>query len=351
MAEAIISFGGGGGTTSDDLTATKDDVIAGKTAVTSDSDDEAATGTLVDKVSDTKAVNSWQEQENNYFVDIPQGAYRRKDLNGAGGRVWVEKQRLLNDLGISPGKIATGQKLAGIGGNYTGLGNAAPAQVLAGYTFSSAVLSNAGGAIHGNAGGTYTPQPWQQVHTCAGQYMHGNVVINPIPSNYLDITQNQSVFLNGGFGAIVNRGWIPARYVDVSMVIGNQSGLKQDTQTPATVGNGVIHTSVTYSDNQCGILILGSIDFSKFRTIRVTANGVTMPNSLTELRTAITDKNKAWVFSTTYKNGNQIILKAGWQTVDINISNITTNGYLYVGISSNSSASPKVDISEITLIP
>ena len=92
MAEAIISFGGGGGTTSDELTATRGDVIAGKTAVTSDSDDEAAEGTLVDKVSDTKSVNSWQEQENNYFVDIPQGAYRRKDLNGAGGRVWVESK-------------------------------------------------------------------------------------------------------------------------------------------------------------------------------------------------------------------------------------------------------------------
>ena len=204
MAEAIISFGGGGGTTSDELTATRDDVIAGKTAVTSDSDDEAATGTLVDKVSDTKSVNSWQEQENNYFVDIPQGAYRRKDLNGAGGRVWVEKQRLLNDLGISPGKIATGQKLAGIGGSYTGLGNAAPAQVLAGYTFSSAALSNVPGAVPGNGGGTYTPQPWQQVHQCAGAYMTGNVIINPIPANYVDLSTGAMVFKNGAWGAMVN---------------------------------------------------------------------------------------------------------------------------------------------------
>ena len=38
--------GGGGATTSDELTATKGDVLKGKTAVTSDSDDEAIVGTL-----------------------------------------------------------------------------------------------------------------------------------------------------------------------------------------------------------------------------------------------------------------------------------------------------------------
>lgn len=37
---------GGGGTGSDDCTATKANVLAGKTAVTSDSGDEAAAGTL-----------------------------------------------------------------------------------------------------------------------------------------------------------------------------------------------------------------------------------------------------------------------------------------------------------------
>lgn len=204
MAEAIISFGGGGGATSDELTATKDDVIAGKTAVTKDSDDEAVEGTLVDKVSDTKSVNSWQEQENNYFVDIPQGAYRRKDLNGAGGRVWVEKQRLLSDLGITAAKIATGQKLAGIGGSYTGLGNAVPAQVLQGVTFSSAALSNVPGAIPISYGQVYTPQPWAQTIAISGHYIVNNFVINPIPSNYVDLSTGAMVFKNGAWGAMVN---------------------------------------------------------------------------------------------------------------------------------------------------
>lgn len=348
MAEAIISFGGGGGTTSDELTATRGDVIAGKTAVTSDSDDEAAEGTLVDKVSDTKSVNSWQEQENNYFVDIPQGAYRRKDLNGAGGRVWVEKQRLLNDLGISPGKIATGQKLAGIGGSYTGLGNATQGHVLQGVTFSSAALSNVPGAIPGNGGGTYTPQPWQQTHTCAGSYMYGNVVINPIPAHYLDITQNQSVFLNGVFGTIANHGWMPARYTTINMNIGRESGLTRDTGLLAAKLEGdVIVTQLTYSTGQSGILIMGSIDFSKFRTLYVSLTGVVILNTPTDLRVGITDKNKTWVFN----NGWNYEVKKGWQAMSIDISGVTTNGYLYVGTYSTSSASPIVHIHEISLKP
>ena len=352
VARGLWHLRGGGSTTSDELTATRDDVIAGKTAVTSDSDDEAVAGTLADKVSDTKSVNSWQEQENNYFVDIPQGAYRRKDLNGAGGRVWVEKQRLLSDLGITAAKVANGQKIAGVTGTYKGLGNAAPAQVLAGYKFSSAALSNAPGAVPGNGGGTYTPQPWQQVHQCAGSYMTGNVVINPIPSNYLDITANQSVFLNGAFGAIVNRGWMPATWTEVNMTVGYDSGLREDGSVSAVkIKNGAIYILLTYSSNRHAALIKGSINFSKFRTIRVVVNGVTIPNTAVKLRIAITDKNKVWQFSTTYKNGNEIDIKAGLQTCNIDISKVNLNGYLVVGAYSNSSASPEIEIKEVTLVP
>ncbi|MCI8510838.1 MAG: hypothetical protein HFE83_02430 [Lachnospiraceae bacterium] len=46
MAEAILLKGGGGGVASDELTASLGDVLKGKTAVTSDSGDEAAAGTL-----------------------------------------------------------------------------------------------------------------------------------------------------------------------------------------------------------------------------------------------------------------------------------------------------------------
>lgn len=46
MAKAVIMGGGGGGVSSDELTAARGDVLKGKTAVTSDSSDEPAEGTL-----------------------------------------------------------------------------------------------------------------------------------------------------------------------------------------------------------------------------------------------------------------------------------------------------------------
>ena len=42
----MIAVKGGGGVSSDELTATANDLLKGKTAVTSDSNDEAVAGTL-----------------------------------------------------------------------------------------------------------------------------------------------------------------------------------------------------------------------------------------------------------------------------------------------------------------
>lgn len=46
MAEVIISGGGGGGVSSDELSAVLANVLAGKTVVASDTNDEIGTGTL-----------------------------------------------------------------------------------------------------------------------------------------------------------------------------------------------------------------------------------------------------------------------------------------------------------------
>lgn len=46
MADALLKIGGVGGTSSDELTATKNQVLSGYTAVTSDSDDEPISGTI-----------------------------------------------------------------------------------------------------------------------------------------------------------------------------------------------------------------------------------------------------------------------------------------------------------------
>lgn len=57
MAECILMKSGSGGTPSDELTATKAQVLAGYLAVTSDSDDEAAAGTMPNRGAVSKSLN------------------------------------------------------------------------------------------------------------------------------------------------------------------------------------------------------------------------------------------------------------------------------------------------------
>ena len=352
MARGLWHLRGGGGTTSDELTATRDDVIAGKTAVTSDSDDEAVVGTIPDKVSDTKSVHSWQEQENNYFVDIPQGAYRRKDLNGAGGRVWVEKQRLLNDLGISSDKIAVGKKLAGLVGTYKGLGNATQQHVVQGVTFSSAALSNAGGNIPGNGGGTYTPQPWQQVHQCAGSYMTGNVVINPIPSNYVNISAGQVVFENGVFGPMVNHGWFKGLW--------NKRFVKEDIREMTSLSyklalsGSVLSAEYTSNSDMCGIVIKGSINLTPFKRLQATMVHISnVPNTPITACLAVVDAStKETIVGK--EGGSQ---EYDWwvtkteKTYTLDISSVNKHAFIFVGTHYDGYASGNYHIKSIKLLP
>ena len=53
MSEVRIPIGVGGGTSSDDVTAARKDVLQGKTAITSDSDDEIVEGTMPDQGAKT----------------------------------------------------------------------------------------------------------------------------------------------------------------------------------------------------------------------------------------------------------------------------------------------------------
>lgn len=146
MGKVLISGGAGGGVSSDELTATSSDVIKGKTAVTSDSDDEIivgtleltgntiaddviaskefyntdpknkVVGTLPEHTGDIGASNSFL-YSSSYFMDIPKGAYRRTDLNGAGGRISRPQSTVATDLGITSAKLVSGQTICGVSGD------------------------------------------------------------------------------------------------------------------------------------------------------------------------------------------------------------------------------------------
>ena len=324
MARFYPTGGSGAGTGSDECTATKGDVLKGKTAVTSDSDDEAAAGTLeltgnagaanvlagktfystdakskqsgtMPNVAAIDPAKSTSMSGGNLYVRMTNGAHVQNASSGypevsvpaqtktatpgaSAVTVSPDANKVLEKVtvnavsGLSAGNIKNGATVGGVKGTYKGLGNASQGQVLAGKTFSTASLSNATGTMTdhtakpskiqnrrlangrfevavdagyykclwadgsyeymelsevastagltaaklwpGNtvlgitsnkstmAGKTITPSTSQQTVSCNGKAMTGNIVVNAIPSNYVNINSNPTVFKDGSFGIL-----------------------------------------------------------------------------------------------------------------------------------------------------
>lgn len=217
------SGGGGGGTGSDDVTALNKHVLEPYTAITKESDDDPATGTmknLVDRATITHTSDNATKvllADEAYIAENSDGV-RRVELRYNGDEGFIKPNTLVAypesqagaKFGITADKIANGQVVLGMTGTYKGLGNATAAQVLSGYSFSTAALSNASGsmpdrgawgstlAINGsvtipagyhNGSGritqsiatkgatTITPMSAQQTAVSAGTYCSGNIIV------------------------------------------------------------------------------------------------------------------------------------------------------------------------------
>lgn len=137
-----VSGAGGGGVSSSDVTVTKYDVPASKTALTSDSNDEVVTGLLEERSSNYEGANSKDDSEQRVYLAIPTRA-----LYTTGAKLYVSFADLRSLIGLTAGNIATGSTILGAAGTYKGLGNAAVTDVRAGKTFSTGSLSNATGTL------------------------------------------------------------------------------------------------------------------------------------------------------------------------------------------------------------
>ncbi len=93
MSEVMIPIKGGGGTSSDDLTATKAQVLEGYTAVTKDSDDEAAGGTMKN-VASIDPAKSITASGSNAYIRMTNGAHIQNASSG-----YPEVSVPLSDLG------------------------------------------------------------------------------------------------------------------------------------------------------------------------------------------------------------------------------------------------------------
>lgn len=137
-----VSGAGGGGVSSSDVTVTKYDVPASKTALTSDSNDEVVTGLLEERSSNYEGSNSKNDDEQRVYLAIPTRA-----LYTTGAKLYVSYADLRSLIGLTAAKVATGSTILGAAGTYKGLGNAAVTDVRAGKTFSTGSLSNATGTL------------------------------------------------------------------------------------------------------------------------------------------------------------------------------------------------------------
>ncbi len=185
--------GGGGGTASDELTATRGDVLKGVTAVTSDSNDEAIEGTL--ELTGDAADSHVLEGKTYYNKDAKTRRTGAMPNRGAANQILNAGQSYTIPAGYhNGGGKVTANSLAG-----QTAGTAAAGDIYPGKTAWVNGVQVAG-AMPLGYGGTYTPQPYYQYAYCNGQFMIGNITINPIPSNFVDINVNQDLFRNGSYG-------------------------------------------------------------------------------------------------------------------------------------------------------
>ena len=115
MADALLKIGGMGGTSSDELTATKNQVLSGYTAVTSDSDDEPIGGTIPKHgtwVTASEVVNA--PGENTVHVRFEEGYYNKDGQYKPTAK--IPYAVLTNILGIDANKMLDTLTVSGVRG-------------------------------------------------------------------------------------------------------------------------------------------------------------------------------------------------------------------------------------------
>lgn len=121
--------------------ASASDVLTGKTFSTASL--SGASGSMADKSGTTQSATASLDTTNSRVkMQIPAtGKY------DTAAYLYAAYSTIRTLIGLTAAKIATGNTILGLTGTYKGVGTAAAAQVLSGYTFSSASLSGASGSM------------------------------------------------------------------------------------------------------------------------------------------------------------------------------------------------------------
>ena len=129
MGKLFISAGTSG-ITSDEVTASKADVLAGKMALTSDSNDEAVAGTLPDKTGTTQEGAAALDGTNaRLTLTIPAaGKYTGTS------KLFATYARIASLIGLTAAKIMKGNTILNIAGTATSDATAGDTDILSGKT-------------------------------------------------------------------------------------------------------------------------------------------------------------------------------------------------------------------------
>lgn len=276
MARFYPAGGAGGGTGSDECTAVlATDVVAGKTAVTSDSNDEAGTGGLADKNGTSQEATASLDTTNSRLqMAIP--ALGRYNTNS---KLYAAYSKIRDLIGLTAAKIAVGVSILGITGTYKGKGTATKAQVLSGYTFSSDSLSGAAGSIATYSGSTsITPSTSAQSFPTSGKYVGSNLSVAAIPSAYQNITTSKYLFNSGSFGDISGgaaKRLYRAAEDDTGWYAGYSNDLKDPTGDLTVIGyygvseNCMVFIELPTTQNCSGAIFRRSITFQHFKKLNI----------------------------------------------------------------------------------
>ena len=169
---------GGGGVSSDETTVVASQVLAGKTYLGSDTDDEAGTGTMpnIQAVDSAKSLSYgsglvYARMSNGAHITNASSGYPEVSITtqtksvsptASSQTVSPDANKVLSGVtvngvsNLTAGNIKNGVTVGGTAGTYKGLGSAAASQVLSGATFSTASLSNASGTMPNYSGYTST---------------------------------------------------------------------------------------------------------------------------------------------------------------------------------------------------
>lgn len=146
MGSAFILKSGGGGILSEDVTALRSQVLEGKTTITADSNDSIITGTML---SDANISAPNQLLENVIAYGRNGARYSGTALNDA---------NISNSNQLLQGVIAYGRNGAKYSGNMQSMN-----------------------------GVTITPTTSQQIVSCANKKVLNDIIVQPIPSTYINI--------------------------------------------------------------------------------------------------------------------------------------------------------------------